>query len=193
MCFPGAVPMRFTKPSIAALELPAGKSELIVFDDTMPGFGVRLRAGGKRTWIVQYRLGRKQRRLTLGAVGTVPLDSARRSAAEALSKVGLAIDPQADKLRSRAGASVTLGRGRRPLSRVCRGEAASAKLCRDAAPSEEGMGASARATDHRGRARHHRQSSRRTGEGKWTCRRRSGAGGSVGMLHLGDEGGSCRE
>ena len=35
--------MRFTKPSIAALRLPPGKSELIAFDETLPGFGIRLR------------------------------------------------------------------------------------------------------------------------------------------------------
>ena len=193
MCFPGSFPMRFTKPSIAALELPTGKSELIVFDDTMPGFGVRLRAGGKRTWIVQYRLGKKQRRLTLGAVGTVPLDSARRSAAEALSKVGARDRPPSRQAAVPRWRVHYTWAGRRPLSPVCRGEAAPAKLCRDAAPSEEGMGASARATDHRGRARHPRQSSWRTGEGERTCRRRSGAGGTVGMLHLGDERGSGRE
>ena len=40
--------MEFTKTTVAALELPAGKSDLIHFDDALPGFGIRLRAGGKR-------------------------------------------------------------------------------------------------------------------------------------------------
>jgi hypothetical protein len=41
--------MRLTRPAVAALTLPAGKSELLVFDDALPGFGVRIRSGGKRT------------------------------------------------------------------------------------------------------------------------------------------------
>ncbi len=42
--------MRLTKPNLAKLELPPGKSETIVFDDALPGFGIRIRAGGKRVW-----------------------------------------------------------------------------------------------------------------------------------------------
>ena len=49
--------MRFTSPSVAKLALPPGKSDHIVFDDGLPGFGVRLRAGGKKVWIAQYRVG----------------------------------------------------------------------------------------------------------------------------------------
>ena len=40
--------MKLTSKTAAALTLPAGKSEVIVFDDDIPGFGVRLRAGGER-------------------------------------------------------------------------------------------------------------------------------------------------
>ena len=47
--------MEFTKETIAALTLPVGKFDLIHFDDDLPGFGIRLRAAGKRVWIVQYR------------------------------------------------------------------------------------------------------------------------------------------
>ncbi len=36
----------------------SGKSELIEFDEAMPGFGIRIRQGGKRTWIAQYGLER---------------------------------------------------------------------------------------------------------------------------------------
>jgi hypothetical protein len=54
--------MKFTKQSIAELALPEGKTDAIWFDDALPGFGVRLRAGGRAVWIVQYRVGRRQRR-----------------------------------------------------------------------------------------------------------------------------------
>lgn len=101
--------MRFTRPAIATLQLPPDKAEVIAFDDTLPGFGIRLRAGGKRTWIVQYRLGARQRRLTLGRVDALGLDQARVEARKALAKAGLAIDPQAEKAKAKAEAAVTLG------------------------------------------------------------------------------------
>src|SRR5688572_15197929 len=86
--------MRFTRPNVVRLTLPPGKSEVIVFDETLPGFGLRLRAGGKRTWIAQYRVGSKQRRVTLGTLETLDPDRARQAARETLARVQLGGDPQ---------------------------------------------------------------------------------------------------
>jgi integrase len=100
--------MKLDDKGIAKLELPAGKSELIVFDDKLPGFGLRLRAGGKRTWIVQYRVGSKQRRKTLGSVEATPQGKAREAAKRDLAAVQLGDDPQAQKAAHRARVSETL-------------------------------------------------------------------------------------
>lgn len=100
--------MKFNKTTIAALKLPQGKTESIVFDDDLPGFGVRIRAGGKRTWIAQYRLGSKQRRMTLGTLEALNETEARKRARTALSKVHLGHDPQMEKVEVRAQAAVTL-------------------------------------------------------------------------------------
>ncbi|MFN4089343.1 MAG: tyrosine-type recombinase/integrase [Alphaproteobacteria bacterium] len=100
--------MRLTKPAIARLALPENKSEAIVWDDALPGFGIRLRAGGKRTWIVQFRVGTKQRRVSLGTVDRLDLDKARDAAGIALAKVALGTDPQAERMRARSRASLTL-------------------------------------------------------------------------------------
>jgi hypothetical protein len=81
--------MRLNKATVDRLELPPGKTELIVFDEGLPGFGLRIRAGGKRTWIAQYRLGSKQRRVTLGTVNTFEADEARKHARDALARVQL--------------------------------------------------------------------------------------------------------
>jgi hypothetical protein len=64
----------------ARLILPEGKSEMIVFDESMPGFGVRVRAGGKRVWLVQFRIGNKQRRITLGSVDVLDPEEAKKRA-----------------------------------------------------------------------------------------------------------------
>jgi integrase len=102
--------MKLTKATVQKLALPPGKSEALVFDDVLPGFGLRIRSGGKRTWIAQYRVGQKQRRVTLGTVATLDADEARKRAKDVLSKVHLGADPQLDKAEARAQASVTLGK-----------------------------------------------------------------------------------
>jgi integrase len=101
--------MEFTKETIAALTLPAGKSDLIQFDDDLPGFGIRLREGGKRVWIVQYRTQGRQRRETLGDVRRVDLKAARASAKKRFAEVTLGGDPQKDKAEAKVRAAVTVG------------------------------------------------------------------------------------
>jgi integrase len=93
--------MRLTKATVERLELPPGKTELIVFDEALPGFGLRIRAGGKRTWVAQYRIGSKQRRVTLGTVNTFEADEARKHARDALARVQLGLDPQLEKATAR--------------------------------------------------------------------------------------------
>ena len=63
--------MKLTKVNIAKVAVPSGKSEIIEFDDDVPGFGLRVRAGGSATWIFQYRQGNKQRRLCTRAAETL--------------------------------------------------------------------------------------------------------------------------
>ena len=101
--------MKLTKASVLRLGLPAGTRDKIFFDDDLPGFGLRLRYGGKRTWIVQYRVGAKQRRVTLGTMEKLDAENARKAAKTALSKVQLGHDPQSEKAEARAQAAVTLG------------------------------------------------------------------------------------
>jgi Arm DNA-binding domain len=103
--------MRLARANIERLSLPAGVSDRIVFDAALPGFGLRLREGGKGTWLVQYRVGTKQRRVTLG---TLDAEEARKRAKSALSKVHLGHDPQLEKAEARAQSAVTLGSSWRP-------------------------------------------------------------------------------
>lgn len=74
--------MKFTAKSVQLLSVPAGKSEAIFFDDDVPGFGLRLRAGGSRTWIFQFKIVDAQRRvmqgrIKLGSAKGVTLEVAR--------------------------------------------------------------------------------------------------------------------
>jgi hypothetical protein len=103
--------MKLTKTSVDRLKLLPGKNEVIAFDDGVPGFGLRIRSGGKRTWIFQYRVGKRQRRVTLGTPSTLNADGARKQAKIAYSKVHLGGDPQLEKDRARSpkAREMTLG------------------------------------------------------------------------------------
>jgi hypothetical protein len=106
----GDIAVKLTQKIIAGLPLPAdrSKSDVIYFDDVLTGFGVRFREG-RGTWIAQYRVGRKQRRMTLGPIEKVPLDMARVKARTVLAEAALGDDPQAERIEKRAKASTILG------------------------------------------------------------------------------------
>jgi integrase len=101
--------MKLTASTLQKLKLPPGAADKIFFDDGLSGFGLRVRDGGKRTWIAQYRVGTKQRRVTLGTVENLDAQAARQRAKDVLSKVHLGGDPQTEKAERRAQASVTVG------------------------------------------------------------------------------------
>ncbi len=101
--------MKLTKETVAKLKLEDGKSDQIWFDDDLPGFGVRLRAGGKAVWVMQYRVGVQQRRETLGDIRKVDLDDARKAARKRFAAVTLGSDPAADKAQAKIKAKRTLG------------------------------------------------------------------------------------
>jgi len=104
--------MKFTIVSVARFRLPSGKSEHIEFDDAMPGFGLRIRAGDKnehRTFIAQYKIGSKHRRITLGNVAKVTLEDARQSARIIFGKIAKGEDPANEKAEAREATSHTLG------------------------------------------------------------------------------------
>jgi integrase len=97
--------MKLTQATIDGLALPSGKGEMIYFDEEVPGFGLRLREGGSRTYIVQYALGGRQRRMTLGAAKMLKAAKARMTACEILAKVRLGHDPAGDRVLARMQAS----------------------------------------------------------------------------------------
>ena len=95
--------MKLTQAAIAKLKLPSGKTDFIAWDDELPGFGLRIREGGSRALVVQYKLGAKTRRMTLGS----SLDAARKNAKMILARVRLGEDPQSDRVMAKATAPRT--------------------------------------------------------------------------------------
>jgi integrase len=93
--------MKLTVKTTEGIKLPKGKSDCIIFDDDIAGFGLRLREGGSRTWVYQYRIGKKQRRMVLGSAKSVPLNLARKNASDLEAKVRLGGDPAMNKETAR--------------------------------------------------------------------------------------------
>jgi hypothetical protein len=100
--------MQFTVKTTASIKLE-GKTERIVFDDDIKGFGLRLREGGSRTWIYQYRIGSKQRRMVLGSAKSVPHSVARENAGRLEARAKLGGNPAMDKETARRSADETFG------------------------------------------------------------------------------------
>lgn len=86
--------MKWTDITIAGLKMPAGKTEYFEWDPDMPGFGVRLR-GDSRTFTIQYRVGQKQRRESLGPTSRLRLLDARKIAKQRFAQIELGTDPAA--------------------------------------------------------------------------------------------------
>jgi integrase len=97
--------MKFTKDNIATLAPRAGKeADDIAWDESLPGFGLRFR-GTYKAWICQYRIGKQQRRESLGDVRKVGLEAARKAARQRFALVELNVDPKATKLTADAVAA----------------------------------------------------------------------------------------
>lgn len=96
--------MKLTAKFVATAELPPGRDDHVIWDDELAGFGLRLRAGSgrvRRTFIVQYRVAGRSRRLLLGSADVLSPEQARAAAKKALAEVALGGDPQGAKAADR--------------------------------------------------------------------------------------------
>lgn len=89
--------MRLTETAVAALKLGPDQGDIIVFDDAIPGLGIRLRKSGLKTWLFQYKLSGRTRRVTLGPTSAIKAGKARDIAADMYSRVRLGGDPASDR------------------------------------------------------------------------------------------------
>jgi integrase len=101
--------MKFTKASISSLTLPPDKIDHIVFDTETAGFGIRIRKTGSRIFIAQMRIGGRTRRISIGDVGRIELETARTFAKQFFAQSALGTDPIAARAEAKAKAAVTVG------------------------------------------------------------------------------------
>ena len=98
---------RLTASNIFTLK--SEKPERIIWDEKMAGFGLRIRNSGHRTLVVQYKIGKQNRRINLGTVGKVNFEDARNRARVIFTEVYAGNDPAEAKTESRRTAIHSLG------------------------------------------------------------------------------------
>ena len=80
--------------------------DYVVWDDDLPGFGLRVFASGKRSSIIQYRALGRSRRYTIGSHGIWTPDLARQEAKVQLGKIAQGDNPAEEKLIDRQAVTV---------------------------------------------------------------------------------------
>jgi integrase len=102
---------RITKRTVDALK-KTGK-EYVHWDGELTGFGVRVRPSGSKSFVAVYRTGGRNtplRRVTIGTVGKIEADQARKEALVIIRQAEIGQDRAAEKAKARAEMT---------LSKVC--------------------------------------------------------------------------
>src|SRR5215510_9754633 len=97
--------MKLTKRTIDAIKPGIDR---VLWDDELRGFGLRVKPGGLKSFLIQFRNRQgRSRRLTVGQYGRLNPDEARREARRLLSEVERGLDPVERRLEERH--AITLG------------------------------------------------------------------------------------
>lgn len=87
--------VKITKRIVEAAE--AQEKDYLIWDDELPGFGLRVFSSGKRSYVIQYRTKGRSRRYTIGLHGAWAPETARREAKVQLGRVAGGDDPVEDR------------------------------------------------------------------------------------------------
>ncbi|MBZ0216444.1 MAG: site-specific integrase [Fimbriimonadaceae bacterium] len=99
---------KITKRSVDAFQ--PGDKDTFLWDDDLPGFGLKVTPSGRKVYLIQYRMGGRKgrtRRFTVGMHGVLTPDRARLEAKKLLGNVAAGRDP-ADA-RDKAKATMSVG------------------------------------------------------------------------------------
>ena len=102
--------VKITKRVVEGSE--AQEKDYLIWDDELPGFGLRVFSSGKRSYVIQYRTKGRSRRYTIGLHGAWAPETARREAKVQLGRAAGGDDPVEDR---QLAARLECDRGSRPL------------------------------------------------------------------------------
>jgi hypothetical protein len=92
---------KITKRAVDALK-PAPDRDVLMWDDELPGFGVRVRPSGVKVYVLKYRTeSGRQRWLTLGRHGPITPEMVRKRALAEKAAVGKGADPSGERQKKR--------------------------------------------------------------------------------------------
>ncbi|MEE9433736.1 MAG: tyrosine-type recombinase/integrase [Sphingorhabdus sp.] len=86
---------KLTKRTVDSAE--THNKDYVVWDDQLPGFGLRVFKSGKRSYIIQYRSAGRSRRYTIGLHGVWTPELARKEAKAQLGRVAAGDNPAQER------------------------------------------------------------------------------------------------
>lgn len=86
---------KLTKRVVDAAEVR--EKDYFIWDDELPGFGLRIFASGKRSYLIQYRAAGRTRRFTIGLHGIWTPETARQEAKVQLGRVAGGDNPSEER------------------------------------------------------------------------------------------------
>ena len=94
--------MKLTKKYIDA-QIFNGKTQHIIWDDEVPGFGVRLYPTGKKSFVLSYRDNNLKSIMVIGSYSVLTLDAARKDARAKLVGLNEGVNPLQERQKKRQG------------------------------------------------------------------------------------------
>jgi hypothetical protein len=95
---------KLTKRVVDAAEIR--EREYFIWDEDLPGFGLRVLPSGRKRYIIQYRAGRRSRRISLGPSTVLTCEQARNRAIGIIAATKNGDDPAARRDADRQAITV---------------------------------------------------------------------------------------
>jgi len=95
---------KLTKRFVDTVEIRT--KDYVIWDDELPGFGLRVFTSGKRSYVIQYRAAGRSRRYAIGLHGVWTPETARKEARAQLGKVARGENPAEERQLDRNAMTV---------------------------------------------------------------------------------------